>query len=65
MDNINLPAKAIMREDKLTGMKDTKRIVAKKGEVVQIYNVDHSPVFLCYNSRNEPFSVHMDNLIIK
>jgi hypothetical protein len=62
---MTLPQKAAMNSDKWTGAKDSLRIIAKKGESVLIYNIDHSPVFLCLNSKNETFSVHMTNLIIK
>jgi hypothetical protein len=62
---MNLPIKATMKSEKLTGMKGTKRIIAKKGEQILIYNIDHSPVYLCTNSKNETFSVHMDLLTIK
>lgn len=62
---MKLPAKATMREDKWTGMKDSRRLVAKKGESVLIYNTDHSPVFLCTNHKGETFSCNKDLLTIK
>ena len=62
---MTLPCTAVMKEDKWTGMKDSRRTVAKKGDRVQVYNVDHDPVYLCTNDKNETFSIHKDNLIIK
>lgn len=62
---MTLPAQATMKEEKFIMIEKKKVVIAEKGAKVTVYNTDHSPVFLCTNSRNETFSVHMDFLTIK
>lgn len=61
---MKLPKKAIMREDKWTGMKDSRRLVAKKGESILIYDASREDVWLCKNIKNETFSCIPKNLNI-
>lgn len=62
---MKLPAQATMKEEKFIMIDKKKVVIAEKGAKVTVYNIDHSPVFLCKNIKGETFSTRMDNLIIK
>lgn len=60
-----LPAKATMKDEKYIMIDKKKVVIAAKGSTVTIYNVDHTPVFLCTNQKGETFSCNQDLLTIK